>query len=30
MPDLIGVFGKAGFAVTSEEIQDALGGPTSE
>ena len=30
VPDLIGVFGKAGFAVTPEEIQDALGRPTSE
>ena len=29
-PDLIGVFGKAGFAVTPEEIQDALRGSTSE
>ena len=28
--DLIGVFGKAGFAVTREEIQDALGSTTSE
>ena len=30
VPDLIGVFGKAGFAVTPEEIQDALGRPTSK
>ena len=30
VPDLIGVFGKAGFAVTPEEVQNALGGPTSE
>ncbi|MXY42696.1 MAG: ABC transporter ATP-binding protein [Dehalococcoidia bacterium] len=29
-PDLIGVFAKAGFAVTPEEIQDALGGSSSE
>lgn len=30
VPDLIGVFAKAGFAVTPEEIRDALGGTSSE
>ena len=30
VPDLIGVFAKAGFAVTPEEIRDALGGSSSE
>ena len=30
VPDLIGVFGKAGFAVTPKEIQDALGNSASE
>ena len=30
VPDLIGVFAKAGFSVTPEEIKDALGGSTSK
>ena len=30
VPDLIGVFAKAGFAVTPEEIRDALGDPSPE